>query len=111
VEVVTGFHLKLAELFNIPSMPFTFYVLFNLIWIGIWIFSIFGLRSGHVFAYFAAWFLSISGILNGIIHPLLSIAAGEYFSGTVSSPFVGIASIVLWFKLKRATVRSMREVQ
>ena len=107
-EALTGFHLKIGELFSIPSMPLSFFVLFNLIWISIWILSVFGLKSGDTLALFAAWFLSIAGMFNGVLHPLLSVASGSYFPGTVSAPLVGVASVVLWFKLKRATVPSTR---
>lgn len=98
---MTGFNVKLGELFGIPAMSFSFFLIFNLIWIGIWIYSIFGLRSGNGFAFFAAWFLTIAGVLNGIIHPLLSQMAGKYFPGTISSSFVALASIWLWQKLNK----------
>jgi Protein of unknown function with HXXEE motif len=102
-EAMTGFNLKLGELLGIPAMSFGFFLIFNLVWIGIWIYSIFGLRSGNGFSFFAAWFLSIAGVLNGIIHPLLSLMAGKYFPGTISSSFVAIASIWLWHKLNTVT--------
>jgi hypothetical protein len=54
-------------------------------------------------AFFAAWFLAIAGALNGIGHPLMAVAAGGYFPGLVSSPFVGLACIWLWIRLREAT--------
>ena len=104
-ETITGFNVRLGQLLNIPGMSFTFFVMFNVVWIGIWIVSIFGLRSGNAFAFFAAWFLSIAGVFNGLLHPLLSIISGSYFPGTISSPFVAAASIWLWKKLNNVTNR------
>ena len=51
----------------------------------------------------AAWFLAIAGMFNGIAHPLLAVAAGGYFPGLASSPFIGAASVWLWFRLRSAT--------
>lgn len=102
-EAATGFHERLGILLNLPGMPISSFVIFNLIWIGIWVASIPGLRSSHAAAFFAAWFLAIAGTINGIAHPLLAIAAGGYFPGLVSSPFVGVASIWLGLQLFRAT--------
>ncbi|MCP5090226.1 MAG: hypothetical protein GY949_04810, partial [Gammaproteobacteria bacterium] len=55
------------------------------------------------FAYFAAWFLAIAGMLNGVAHPLLAIAAGGYFPGLITSPFIGAAGVWLWLGLRKAT--------
>jgi hypothetical protein len=54
-------------------------------------------------AVFAAWFLAIAGMFNGIAHPLLAIAERGYFPGVVSSPFICVASVWLWLRLRKAT--------
>ncbi len=102
-ESVTGFHERFPALLGFPSMSFSFFVAFNLIWIAIWIASIPGLRSARPAAFFAAWFLAIAGMLNGIGHPLMAVAAGGYFPGLLSSPFIGLACVWVWFKLRAAT--------
>ena len=102
-EAATGFHERLEALLDLPAMPFSFFIVFNLTWIGIWVVSIPGLRSARAAAFFAAWFLAIAGMINGVAHPLLAIAAGEYFPGLVSSPFIAGAGIWLWLHLRRAT--------
>lgn len=102
-EAVTGFHEKFPALLDLPSMSFAFFIVFNLTWIAIWIASIAGLRSAQPAAFFAAWFLSIAGMFNGIGHPLMAIASGGYFPGLISSPFIGLASVWLWVRLRRAT--------
>ncbi len=102
-EAATGFHEQLGALLDLPGMPLSFFIVFNLTWLGIWVASVPGLRSARTTAFFAAWFLAIAGMFNGIAHPLLAIAAGEYFPGLASSPFIGGASVWLWLRLRRAT--------
>lgn len=102
-EAVGGFHEEFPALLNLPAMPMSAFVAFNLTWIAIWIASIAGLRSSRPAAFFAAWFLAIAGTLNGIGHPLMAVASGEYFPGLVSAPFIGLASVWLWIQLRKAT--------
>lgn len=102
-EAATGFNVRLAELLGLPAMAFSFFVGFNVLWLGIWTASVPGLRSARPFAFFAAWFLAIAGCFNGIAHPLLAIASGRYFPGLVSSPFAAFASAWLWMRLRHAT--------
>ncbi|MEQ8857548.1 MAG: HXXEE domain-containing protein [Pseudomonadales bacterium] len=85
-------------------MPLSVFVGFNLVCIGLWIAAIPGLRSASPWALGAAWFLAIAGVMNGIAHPLLAVAAGGYFPGLVSSPLIGVAGLVLWRRLRAATV-------
>jgi len=102
-EASTGFHERLGALFGLDAMPFSFFVAFNLAWIGIWVASIPGLRSGRPTAFFAAWFLAIAGAVNGVAHPLLAVASGGYFPGLVSAIPVGAASLWLGIRLRGAT--------
>ncbi len=102
-EAATGFHERLGALVGLPGMPFSFFVVFNLTWLGIWIAAVPGLRSARLTAFFAAWFLAIAGMINGIAHPLLAIAADGYFPGLVTSPVIGGVSIWLWLRLRAAT--------
>lgn len=102
-EASTGFHERLGALLGLPGMSFSFFVVFNLVWLGIWVASVPGLRSARAAAFFAAWFLAIAGMFNGIAHPLLALAAGDYFPGLVSSPFIAGASVWLWLRLRIAT--------
>ncbi len=107
-ETATGFHERLPALFGLPGIPLSVFVAFNLVWLGIWAASVPGLRSARTAAFFAAWFLAIAGMLNGIAHPLLAVAAGGYFPGLVTSPFIGGASFWLWLRLRRA-IRSKKD--
>ena len=102
-EASTGFHERFPALLGLPPMPFAVFVGFNVLWIVIWIVSISGLRVVHKGAFFAAWFLAIAGALNGIAHPLMAAAVGGYFPGLITSPLIGVAGILLWQRLHRAT--------
>ncbi len=102
-EAGTGFPERLAALLGLPAMPFSFFISFNLIWIGIWIVSVPGLRSARTGAFFASWFLAVAAMFNAIAHPLLAVAAGGYFPGLVSSPFIGAAGVWLWVNLEKST--------
>lgn len=102
-EAATGFPVRLGALLGLPRMPLSLFVVFNLVWIAIWIASVPGLRSAHVTAFFAAWFLALAGMFNGIAHPLLALTAGEYFPGLVSAPLIGAAGVWLWLRLRQAT--------
>jgi len=102
-EWATDFHIRFPALFGLEPMPLSFFVVFNLVWIIVWIASVSLLRSGQKTAFFAAWFLAIAGMLNGIAHPLMAVASGGYFPGLISSPVIGVASIFLWQRLHDAT--------
>lgn len=103
-EWATDFHVRFPALFGLEPMPLWFFVAFNVIWIFFWIASVPMLRSGRQIAFFAAWFLAITGMLNGIAHPLMAAVSGGYFPGLFSAPFIGIASTLLWRRLRRATL-------
>ncbi len=100
---MTGFPERLGALLGLPAMPMSFFLIFNLTWLAIWIVSVPALRAASRSAFFAAWFLAIAGIINAIAHPLLAVAAEGYFPGLVSSPFIGAAAAWLWLRLREAT--------
>lgn len=102
-EATTGFPERLGALLGIPAMPMSFFVIFNLLWLAIWVVSVPGIRSARTGAFFAAWFLAIAGMFNAIAHPLLAVAANGYFPGLVTSPFIGVAGFWLWLRLRKAT--------
>ena len=102
-EWATGFHARFPALLGMESMPLSFFVPFNLAWIVIWVVSIPLLRRGRKAAFFAAWYLAIAGILNGVAHPLTALASSGYFPGLITSPFIGVAGVILWQRLGRAT--------
>ena len=100
-ETATGFHERFPALFGAPPMPLAFFVGFNLTWLAIWVAAVPGLGNSRTWAFFAAWFLAIAGMLNGIGHPAMAIAVGGYFPGLLTSPFIGAASFWLWQRMGR----------
>jgi hypothetical protein len=106
-EAATGFEERFPALFGLSPIPFPVFVAFNVAWLLIWIASIAGIRSGRADAFFAAWFLAIAGLLNAVAHPLLAVASAGYFPGLITSPFIGLACVLLWMRLRRATGGTM----
>jgi hypothetical protein len=102
-EALTGFHIELPALFGLPPIPLAVFMAFNLIWIVIWLASIPGIGKAVRFAFFAAWFLGIAGVINLAAHPILAIVKGGYFPGLVTAPIIGILAILLCLRLWRAT--------
>ena len=107
-EWITGFHIHFPALLGMDPMPLSFFVPFNLAWIAIWIVSIPFLLPGRRIAFFAAWFLALAGMLNGIAHPMMALVSGGYFPGLVTSPFIGVAGVLLWQRLRKATAEPDR---
>lgn len=105
-EWATGFHIRFPALLGLDPMPVFFFVPLNLVWIAVWIVSVPFLRRGQTFAFFAAWFLGIAALLNGVAHPLMAIASGGYFPGLLTAPFIGLAGVLLIKKLQTATAAS-----
>lgn len=102
-EAATGLDVRLPGLFGFDAMPRAGFLGFNATWLVIWIVSVAGVRAGSPMAFFAAWFLAIGAMVNGIAHPVLAIAERGYFPGLISSPIIGLAGIWLWVRLREAT--------
>jgi len=86
-----------------PARPQNFFVVFNLMWLCVWILSAIGLQRGYRFALFPGWFFAIAGIVNGIAHPIFAIVARGYFPGLITSPVVGAMEGLLWLSLQALT--------
>ncbi|MEM7502530.1 MAG: HXXEE domain-containing protein [Pseudomonadota bacterium] len=100
-EAGTGFHNRFPELIGLEPMTFYGFVAFNLGWIVIWIASVPGLGFGRTGARFAAWFLCLTAIVNGIAHPALAVITQGYFPGLVTAPVLGLAGIRLFRRLRQ----------
>jgi hypothetical protein len=105
-EAIAGFPERLGSVFGLPAMPLAVFIAFNVVWLGIWAASVPGVRSGRRPALFAAWFLALAGMLNGVAHPLLALRSTSYFPGLWTAPVVAVAALWLWARLIRATVSS-----
>lgn len=102
-ELATGFQQRFPELLGLTPWSLRFFVTFNLIWLGAWVLSVFGLAARRRVALFPLWFLGLGCVANGIAHPLFALRTGGYFPGLVTSPVVGVAGVLLLRRLSRVT--------
>jgi hypothetical protein len=105
-EFVTRFADRFPALLGLPVWPEDFFVIFNLIWLSLWILSAIGLQRGYRIALFPIWFFAIAAMANGIGHPMLVVVARGYFPGLITSPVVGIVGVLLWIRLQALTKSS-----
>lgn len=102
-EFVTGLYIHLPAFLDLAPWSPEFFVAFNLAWIAIWIISAIGIYHHFPAAYFPVWFFIFGMVGNGVFHPLLALATQGYFPGLVTSPIVGVISIILFTKLWELT--------
>jgi hypothetical protein len=77
-EFVTRFQDRFPTLLGLPAWSQNFFVVFNLIWLRVWILSGIAMRRGYRLALFPVWFFAIGAIANGIAHPMLAVVAQGY---------------------------------
>lgn len=113
-----GFSTAFPRLLGLGPWPETFFVPFNVAWLGIWLLSLRALpapaavrdqpplqtaTAPGLAVLSPIWFLGLASIANGIAHPMMAAAVGGYFPGLWSSPLVGIVGFVLVRELIEAT--------
>jgi hypothetical protein len=98
-EYATGFYRLFPTSLGLAPWSPRFFLVFNLTWLGIWVWAAFAVRTRSRAAYFAIWFFALAAILNGVAHPVLAIRAGGYFPGLVSAPFLGVVGVWLCVRL------------
>jgi hypothetical protein len=105
-ELLTGFHRVVPESLGLAPWPASFFVGFNAVWLVIWILAVAALRAGaSTAALVPLWFLGLALAASGLAHPLLSLRAGGYVPGLLTSPVAGVVGIVLLARLTAATGR------
>ncbi|MDX1396593.1 MAG: hypothetical protein R3195_19590 [Gemmatimonadota bacterium] len=102
-EAVGDLPARLPALFGERPVPLSIFLTINLVWLGIWAVSVWMLRGGASGAFFAAWFLALAGILNGVAHPARARPAGGYIPGQGRTPAVAAAGVLLAPRLTAAT--------
>jgi len=107
-EWQTGFAVAFPGAFGLPAIPQTVFVTFNVVWLGIWLLAITGVRRGVSIALWPLWFLGLAAVLNGIAHPVLALRLGTYFPGLVSAPVLGVLGGVLLRELFTITSETPR---
>jgi hypothetical protein len=101
-EWQTGFHQHWPALLGLEPWPESFFVVFNVAWIAIWLASAALIPRGGIVTRTAVWFLALAALLNAVAHPLLAMSVAGYFPGLWTSPFLGAAGFWLWLALRRA---------
>jgi len=109
-EFATHFYSRFPLTFGLVPWPLSFFLAVNMSWLAIWSAAIFGLQVGARLAFFAAWFLALTAVANGIGHPLLSFEVRGYFPGLITSPLLGIAGAFLCVRLVAGTDRQWMPV-
>jgi hypothetical protein len=102
-EYVTRFYVRAPEFLGLVAWPSEFFVIFNLVWIALWLLAAVGVKSGMRVAFFPVWFFAVGMVGNAIWHPLLCLATGGYFPGLLTSPFAGIIGVMLVSRLWKLT--------
>ena len=102
-ELLTGFHVKFPELLGLTPWTSEFFVVFNSVWMVIWLLCPSFLTVFPRTAAFPLWFLAIACVGNAIAHPLLAGFGGGYFPGLLSSPMIGVLGVLLIKALISAT--------
>jgi hypothetical protein len=108
-EWLSGFPDRFPALLGLTPWPPAFFVAFNLAWLAAWIFVLVRPLVWPRFTLFALWFLALAGLINGVAHPLLALAAGAYFPGLWTAPLLGAAGIILLLALGRMRRSHPRE--
>jgi hypothetical protein len=96
-EYTTEFYRLFPERLGLASWSAQFFVIFNLVWLSLWLGAIAAayLRRAPLYSATTLWFLAIAAIGNGVAHPLLALGARGYFPGLITAPFLGIAGLFL----------------
>lgn len=104
-ELLTGFRSRFPQSLGLAAWPSSFFVVFNLLWLAIWLGAAAGLRRGVRLALFPIWFLAIAMTVNGPAHVILALRAGGYFPGLISAPLEAAVGAILLARLLQATAR------
>jgi hypothetical protein len=107
-EFVTGFYVRAPEFLGFVAWSTEFFVVFNLVWIAVWLFGAVGLKKHVRVAFFPVWFFAIAMVGNAIWHPLLCLATRSYFPGLFTSPFAGVIGVILLSRLWNLTTPTAR---
>lgn len=100
-EWLGGFPDRFPDLLGLAPWPSAFFVSVNLVWLTAWVLVLMRPLLWPGFTLFALWFLALAGLINGVAHPILALAADGYFPGLWTAPLVGAAGLFLLVALGR----------
>lgn len=90
-EYVTGFHQQMPDWLGLGAWsPRTLLVL-NLIGVAVGTLSVAGVAARMRVAWCPLWFIALAMIADGLWHPMLAVASGAYFPGTLTALLVAAA--------------------
>ena len=91
-----GFYKELPAIFNTNSWTGRQFIIFNIVWLIIFLFAAIGSFNNIKMSFLIVWFfILIGGIGNGIMHIGLSLLRKEYFPGTVTAVFLLAIGIIM----------------
>ena len=95
-EYYTGFYKALPAIFNTDAWTGSQFIIFNIIWLIIFLLAAIGTIKNIRLSFLVMWFfVLIGGIGNGIMHIGLSLLQKEYFPGTVTAFFLFVIGIIM----------------
>lgn len=95
-EFYMGFYKELPSIFNANSWTGSQFILFNIVWLSIFLLAAIGSFNNIKLSFLIVWFfILIGGIGNGIMHIGLSLLRKEYFPGTVTAIFLFAIGIIM----------------
>lgn len=98
-EYLMGFQRELPRLFGYEWEDARF-VIFNLLWLSIFILAALGVLQKVRLAYLIVFFFTLfAGIGNGIWHPALAAVRGSYFPGLLTAPISLLIGVLLLRRL------------
>jgi hypothetical protein len=106
-EYLTGFYRVFPPVFGADPWSERRFLIFNLVWLTIFVVAGFALARSKRGAYLVAVFLAIGGgIGNGLGHLALSARAGGYFPGA----YTGVLALLVGSLLTQRLMRRPRQV-
>jgi hypothetical protein len=101
-EYRTGFYRLFPPILGSDIWSANQFLIFNMVWLAVFVFAGIGLARGWRPAAVVAFFLALGGgIGNGLGHLVLVVRAGGYFPGAYTAPLVFLAGSMLAFQLLR----------
>jgi len=95
-EYYTGFYKALPSIFNTNSWTGSQFIIFNIIWLSIFLLAAIGTFKKIRLSFLIVWFfILIGGVGNGIMHIGLSLIQKEYFPGTVTAFFLFVIGLIM----------------
>lgn len=108
-EYLSGFYRVFPPVFGAAPWSARRFLVFNLVWLSVFVIAGVGLARGRRAAYLVATFLAIGGgIGNGLGHLALAAREGGYFPGAYTGVLALIVGSLLTYRLMQPPATSSR---